>query len=77
MARKKNIVVFIHDHTVIHPATVLEIHCGDTVTHVADIPESRTEYKVDQKLEFSTKKEMHAFLKAINVEKLVACGWSE
>jgi hypothetical protein len=63
----KHYVVFIRDHTVIHPATVLEssiLRTGE-MFHVADIPESRSEYKEGQKVTFSRKKDALAFVQAM------------
>ena len=64
----RHVILFIKDHIIEHPATVLEstlCRTGETF-HVADIPARTTYYKLGQKVVFKNKKDALAFVKAMN-----------
>ena len=60
----KQIVRFTREHTVVHPASVLEIN-GVEVPHTAR-EETRTRYVAGQTAEFRSKKDALAFAKAMD-----------
>ena len=62
----KQVVVFTRAHRVEHLATVLESVSGNERTHIADIPARVDEYTVGQCVEFRSKKDALAFIKAMN-----------
>lgn len=79
MSRKKVInlkrtVTFLADHTIIHPATVLEsFGLTDGIRYtIAELPETRTEYKAGQIVEFGSVQAAKDFRKAVGE----VCMWN-